>query len=96
MEFEPLDQYQQRRKKLGQIRSLGWDPYPHEFRWKQTPAELVARYSATSGSELEAARVEVALAGRIATLRLHGKAGFAHLQGGGGRIQAYLKLDVVG
>jgi lysyl-tRNA synthetase, class II len=96
LEFERLDQYQQRRKKLEQMRSLGLDPYPHEFRWRQTPGELVAQYSAAPASELEAARVEVAVPGRIVNLRLHGKAGFAHLQGGGGRIQIYVKLDVVG
>jgi len=96
LEFEPLDQYRQRRKKLEQIRSLGFDPYPHEFRWKNTAAELVARYSAASREELEAKPIEVSLAGRVVALRLHGKAGFAHLQGGGARIQVYLKLDVVG
>jgi len=30
------------------------------------------------------------------TLRLHGKAGFAHIQGDGARLQIYVKLDVVG
>ena len=30
------------------------------------------------------------------TLRLHGKAGFAHIQGDGGRLQIYVKLDAVG
>ncbi len=96
MEFEPLDQFQQRQKKLEQIHSLGVDPFPREFRWTHTPAELIARYSDTPGADLEAKRVEVRVAGRIVGLRLHGKAGFAHLQGGGGKIQVYVKLDVVG
>jgi lysyl-tRNA synthetase class 2 len=36
------------------------------------------------------------VAGRIVSLRLMGKAGFAHLQGSGKRIQIYVKKDVVG
>jgi lysyl-tRNA synthetase class 2 len=36
------------------------------------------------------------VAGRILTLRLHGKAGFAHIYGSGRRLQIYVKLDNVG
>src|SRR5437868_830943 len=39
---------------------------------------------------------EVRVAGRLVSLRLMGKAGFAHLQGAGKRIQIYVKKDVVG
>jgi len=38
----------------------------------------------------------VRVAGRILTLRLHGKAGFAHISGSGQRLQIYVKLDIVG
>ncbi len=44
----------------------------------------------------KASRVNVRTAGRILTLRLHGKAGFAHIQGDGARLQIYVKLDAVG
>ncbi len=54
------------------------------------------KYGHRSGAELEAEPVPVRLAGRILTLRLHGKAGFAHVQGAGQRLQVYIKLDVVG
>jgi len=46
--------------------------------------------------ELQATKSEVRVAGRIVSLRLMGKAGFAHLQGAGKRIQIYVKKDVVG
>jgi lysyl-tRNA synthetase class 2 len=36
------------------------------------------------------------VAGRILTLRIHGKAGFAHIYGSGQRLQIYVKLDNVG
>jgi lysyl-tRNA synthetase, class II len=96
LQFEPRDQFEQRQKKLAQLQALGINPYPHEFRWTATPADLVAKYGETSAAELEAAKADVRLAGRIVSYRLMGKAGFAHLQGAGKRIQIYVKKDVVG
>jgi lysyl-tRNA synthetase class 2 len=96
LQFEPRDQLEQRQKKLEQIQALGHDPYPREFRWTDTPAALVEKYGETSGPELEANQREVRVAGRILSYRLMGKAGFAHLQGSGKRIQIYVRKDVVG
>ncbi len=96
MPFEPLDQYLQRQKKLEQIAALGHDAYPHKFDWTATPAELVEKYSSRTADELKAEKVAVRVAGRILTLRLHGKAGFAHILGQGKRLQVYVKLDEVG
>ncbi|MBZ5700796.1 MAG: lysine--tRNA ligase [Acidobacteriia bacterium] len=96
MQFEPLDQFQQRQKKLEEIRALGYAVYPHEFRWTETPAALVEAFAETPAAELEAHRREVRVAGRIVSYRLMGKAGFAHIQGAGKRIQVYVKLDVLG
>ena len=96
MQFEPRDQFEQRQKKLEQIQALGLDPYPREFRWTDTPASLVETFNNTPGPELETNRREVRVAGRIVSIRLMGKAGFAHLQGSGKRIQVYVKKDVVG
>ena len=96
MQFEPRDQFEQRQKKLEQIQALGLKAYPHEFRWTDTVGELAAQFGATASADLEANRREVRVAGRIVSLRLMGKAGFAHLQGGGKRIQIYVKKDVVG
>ena len=96
MQFEPRDQFEQRHKKLQQIQALGFDPYPREFRWTDAPATLMDKYGQTPGGELEAQKREVRVAGRIVSLRLMGKAGFAHLQGAGKRLQIYVKKDVVG
>jgi lysyl-tRNA synthetase class 2 len=96
LQFEPQDQFQQRQKKLEEIQALGYEAFPREFRWTDTPANLVNRYSARSGAELEAERTETRVAGRMVSYRLMGKAGFAHLQGAGGKIQIYVRKDVVG
>jgi len=96
LQFEPRDQFEQRQKKLEQIQALGHEPYPREFRWTDTPAALVEKYVETSGPQLEANKREVRVAGRLVSYRLMGKAGFAHLQGSGKRIQIYVRKDVVG
>ncbi len=96
MQFEPQDQFQQRLKKLEQIQSLGYEAFPREFRWTDTPANLVKNHSQSSAADLESNRKDTRVAGRIISYRLMGKAGFAHLQGSGCRIQIYVRKDVVG
>jgi len=94
--FEPLDQYLQRQKNLEEIVKLGEEAYPHRFDFTHTPPQLFALYDSKSHDELEEEKPAVRVAGRIVSLRGHGKAGFAHLLDGGTRIQIYVKLDVVG
>src|SRR5262249_5499381 len=67
-----------------------------EFRWTDTPAGLAEQYKDAPAAALEADKREVRVAGRIVSYRLMGKAGFAHLQGSGGRIQIYVRKDAVG
>jgi lysyl-tRNA synthetase, class II len=96
LQFEPRDQFEQRQKKLEQIQALGYEAFPREFRWTDRPGALAREYANATGAELEANRRETRVAGRIVSYRLMGKAGFAHLQGAGRRIQIYVKKDVVG
>jgi len=96
LQFEPRDQFEQRQKKLEQIQALGFEAFPREFRWSHTSADLVRQFASAQAPELEADKREVRVAGRIVSYRLMGKAGFAHLQGTGKRIQIYVKKDVVG
>jgi lysyl-tRNA synthetase class 2 len=94
--FEPFDQYLQRKKKLAEVKALGDDPYPHKFEQGSSPAQIIAAYGQSDTATLESGRINVSTAGRILTLRLHGKAGFAHIQGDGAKLQIYVKLDAVG
>ncbi len=96
MQFEPLEQYLQRKRKLAEMEALGEDPYPHRFEQTTTVAEIVAKYAGSDTAALAAERVAVRVAGRILTVRLHGKTGFAHMQGAGARLQIYVKRDAVG
>src|SRR5690242_21889572 len=85
--------YDLRRQKLKQIEALGQPAYPTRFDFTHTLPQILAEYSAKSAEELEAARVNVRVAGRIMAIRLMGKAGFSHLQQNGQRLQIYVKKE---
>ncbi len=70
--------------------------YPNSFAFTTTIPELRITGEAKSGEELEVAPFEAAIAGRLVAHRAQGKAGFAQLQGGGERIQIYVRKDDVG
>jgi lysyl-tRNA synthetase class 2 len=88
--------YQLRRDKLKEIEALGQESYPHRFEATHNISEILAAYSETTSEQLEAPRVNVRVAGRLMSIRGQGKAGFAHLQQAGKRLQIYVKLDAVG
>jgi lysyl-tRNA synthetase class 2 len=88
--------YRLRRDKLPQIEALQQRAYPHEFRFTHGIPEILANYSSLNGEQLETSRPAVRVAGRIMAIRLMGKAGFAHLQQGGQRLQIYVRKDDVG
>ena len=96
MEFEPLDQFQQRRKKLADIEALGHAAYPRKFAWSHTARQIAEQFGSRTAEQLTAEPVNVRVAGRIIALRPHGKAAFAHVAGDGARLQIYVKLDAVG
>ena len=87
LEFEPLDQFQQRRKKLHEIEALGLGVYPHKYSWTHTPKQAIAQFGERSAEQLSAERVALRVAGRIVALRPHGKAAFGHILGDGKRLQ---------
>jgi lysyl-tRNA synthetase class 2 len=88
--------YKLRLEKLKQIEALGQRAYPTKYDFTLTIPQILAGYSAKAGEELESSRVNVRIAGRIMAIRLMGKAGFAHLQQEGQRLQIYVKKDAVG
>ena len=88
--------YELRREKLRQIEALGQRAYPTRFDFSHTIPAILSEYGEKSAEQLESSRVNVRIAGRIMAIRLMGKAGFAHLQQSGQRLQIYVKKDAVG
>ncbi len=85
-----------RQDKLQQIVALGQAAYPNSYRTTHTLPAVLDEFGAAAAEALEAPRVEVSVAGRLMTIRGQGKAGFAHLQQGGRRLQIYVRQDAVG
>jgi lysyl-tRNA synthetase, class II len=88
--------YEIRREKLKKIEALGQPAYPRKYNFSHTLPHILAEYGGQTAEELEAPRVTVRVAGRIMAIRLMGKAGFAHLQQDGQRLQIYVKKDAIG
>lgn len=82
----------QRRAKLDGWRSRG-SAYPNTFRPEELARDLSAQYESYDKEALDAAQVQVKLAGRLMTRRIMGKASFAHIQDRTGRIQIYVQRD---
>ncbi len=85
----------ERRAKLAEWRATG-KAYPNDFSRENTAGKIIEVYSAKSGEELEAAPVEVKVAGRIMLKRVMGKASFITISDVSGRIQLYVARDKVG
>ena len=83
-----------RREKLVSLRDIGLEPYPQRLPWPRThtTAEAVRAFQAGELAEGE----RVTLVGRMISVRVMGKAAFAHIEDGSGRVQIYLKRDIVG
>jgi lysyl-tRNA synthetase, class II len=88
--------YELRRGKLKQIEALGQQSYPRQYNFTHTIPQILDAYSEKTAEQLDNPRVNVRVAGRIMAIRLMGKAGFAHLQQAGRRLQIYVKKDAVG
>ena len=67
----------------------GIDPWPFAKEVTAQCAQVLAQFD-------EAQQKKYEIAGRIMTIRLHGKTAFAHVQDESGRLQVYIRKDVVG
>ena len=81
--------------KLKALRETGIHPYPYRYDVTRHSAEVLGKHADLAVGEHREDE-KVSLAGRLMTVRMHGKSVFAHLQDASGRLQVYVKLDVVG
>lgn len=78
-----------RRQKLARLQELGVDPWGRAFHTTHALADIRAKFDELEGTQ-------VTVAGRLMTIRGHGKASFADLQDQSGRLQIYVRADAVG
>jgi lysyl-tRNA synthetase class 2 len=79
-----------RREKLAALEERGIEPYPSKWRVDAAAAGLLEAYRD------EGPAVSARIAGRVVSMRSHGKTFFLHLADGSGRIQVYLRRDELG
>ncbi len=78
-----------RREKMAAIAARGIEPFGRKYNFTHHASDILAGFEQLEGQT-------VRLAGRIMAVRGHGKAGFAHLMDMSGRVQLYLRQDVLG
>ncbi|HUA84309.1 MAG TPA: lysine--tRNA ligase [Bryobacteraceae bacterium] len=88
------DLFEQRLRRTGEIAALGFRPYGQRFDFSHTIPRILAEYGAKTAEQLSD-QPRVRVAGRIATVRRMGKAGFMHLLQLGEKLQVYVRKDAV-
>jgi lysyl-tRNA synthetase class 2 len=84
-----MEERQQRLKKLQKLRELGIDPYLNNFQRTHLSLQIIENFNILENKEVK-------IAGRIISLREHGKSTFAHLKDVKGKIQIYFNFNQLG
>lgn len=87
--MESSDWRDLRRQKLADLAGLGLPYHPNRYQPTHSAAQIKSQFEALDGQT-------VTVAGRIMANNPMGKAGFMRIQDASGRIQIYVKRDVVG
>jgi lysyl-tRNA synthetase class 2 len=90
---EASDLLSQRRLKIARLRERGVDPYPLRAQCSHSTAEALQVLQGWKEKGGQGGPPDIVrLCGRILSVRVMGKASFAHIADGSGRIQVYLRL----
>lgn len=88
------EQMLQRQHKLAELRKSG-NAFPNDFRRNYVAVDLFTEFDKLENEALESKAIVVSVAGRMMTRRLMGKASFVHLQDVSGKIQLYIRQDIL-
>ena len=81
-------------KELEEIRKLGFELYAYKFDRNHSIKEVIDKYPDVKPEE-KIEDVKIRIAGRIRSLRRHGKLSFAHIEDFTGQIQLYISAENV-
>lgn len=97
-DYHSHEEYQNREKKLKELKELGIDPFPHTYKPSDESEVLHKKYEnneiGSSESAGEGKTDKVKVAGRIVLFRSMGKNAFVQLQDGSGRIQIMFNREL--
>ncbi|MEK6583519.1 MAG: lysine--tRNA ligase, partial [Nitrospirota bacterium] len=72
------------------------NPYRNTYSVSDSSQDITDKYGKLTAEELAAKKHNCSTAGRVVALRSFGKAAFSHIQDHAGRIQIYIKKEIVG
>ena len=86
--------------KMERLRASGHEPYPPRAERTHTSAQALADYAQLLAKETapdeHTPRGDYTVAGRLRAIRVMGKAAFAHMEDGAGRLQLYFRSNDLG
>lgn len=82
--------------KMDRLRAAGMEPYPSRAQRTHTTAQALADYARETVTDDHAPQGEYRVAGRLRGIRVMGKAAFAHIEDGTGRLQLYFRSNDLG
>ncbi len=88
------EQISQRKEKLAAMRAAG-QVYPNDFRRDALAGDLIESYNELDNDTLTEKAIDVAVAGRMMTRRVMGKASFMHIQDMTGQIQCFVQKQAL-
>ena len=96
-QIQSTSELQVRRDKLNALYESGKNPFEiTKFDFTHTAPAAIAEFESREASLAEGEVISVKVAGRMVSKRIMGKASFAHLLDGEGKIQLYIARDAVG
>lgn len=78
-----------RRKKMKELSDIGVEPFGEKYSFTHYAQTIIEQFETLENQR-------VAIAGRVMSIRGHGKASFANLMDMSGKIQIYFRQDVIG
>ncbi len=97
-EYHEHEEYQNRLRKLTELKEMGIEPFPPKYTPTHTALELHSKYKNDPIGHSEDASAgttpSATIAGRLILFRAMGKNAFAHIQDDTGRIQVMFNRDL--
>lgn len=84
------------KEKVKRFREMGINPYPNRYRITHRIGEIVEKYKDEFDQERLKEAGRIVTAGRIMSLRFHGKISFAHIKDQTRKIQIYVSKEKLG
>lgn len=95
-----MEMNEQQLVRLGKVEALreqGIDPYPAHSARTHTTVEALARFDSGEAGWADGRDPDpITIAGRVMSFRQMGKATFVHVEDGHGRLQVYLRANIIG